>query len=132
MENQFDTSSAYRYRDIGCEVYHECLSCPLPKCKFDEAIGLQLSKSVEALLEELTLDYKYNIEDVLVAVPSVREYQVREAVTRGNSRRGEGRVDNLEPYRGVEWKLSSNGKNEEVVRRYDSGMAVVYRNSNGS
>ena len=27
---------AFPYRDNGCEVSPSCLSCPLPKCKYDD------------------------------------------------------------------------------------------------
>ena len=30
-----------RYRDDGCEVSASCLSCPLPRCRYDEPGGLR-------------------------------------------------------------------------------------------
>ena len=29
------------YRDDGCEVHSHCLSCPLPRCRYDEPGGLR-------------------------------------------------------------------------------------------
>jgi AraC-like DNA-binding protein len=31
----------YPYRDDGCEVSPSCLSCPLPRCKYDDPGWLQ-------------------------------------------------------------------------------------------
>ncbi len=30
-----------RYRDDGCEVNPSCLTCPLPRCRYDEPGGLR-------------------------------------------------------------------------------------------
>lgn len=30
-----------RYRDDGCEVSESCLSCPLPRCRYEEPGGLR-------------------------------------------------------------------------------------------
>ena len=30
-----------RYRDDGCDVHHSCLSCPLPRCRYEEPGGLR-------------------------------------------------------------------------------------------
>lgn len=30
-----------RYRDDGCEIHPECLTCPLPRCRYDEPGGLK-------------------------------------------------------------------------------------------
>src|SRR5712692_3597465 len=30
-----------RYRDDGCEVSPSCMSCPLPRCRYDEPGGLR-------------------------------------------------------------------------------------------
>jgi len=30
-----------RYRDDGCEVSPSCLTCPLPRCRYDEPGGLR-------------------------------------------------------------------------------------------
>lgn len=30
-----------RYRDDGCEVHPQCLTCPLPRCRYDEPGGLR-------------------------------------------------------------------------------------------
>lgn len=27
------------YRDTGCDVYPSCLSCPLPRCRYDDPGG---------------------------------------------------------------------------------------------
>jgi DNA-binding NarL/FixJ family response regulator len=29
-----------RYQDDGCEIHPECLTCPLPRCRYDEPGGL--------------------------------------------------------------------------------------------
>ena len=29
------------YRDDGCDVHPQCLSCPLPRCRYDEPGGLR-------------------------------------------------------------------------------------------
>jgi len=29
------------YRDDGCEIHPHCLSCPLPRCRYDEPGGLR-------------------------------------------------------------------------------------------
>lgn len=29
------------YRDDGCDIYPECLTCPLPRCRYDEPGGLR-------------------------------------------------------------------------------------------
>jgi len=29
-----------RYRDDGCEIHPQCLTCPLPRCRYDEPGGL--------------------------------------------------------------------------------------------
>ena len=29
-----------RYSDDGCEIHPECLTCPLPRCRYDEPGGL--------------------------------------------------------------------------------------------
>jgi len=28
-----------RYRDQGCDIYPSCLTCPLPRCRYDEPGG---------------------------------------------------------------------------------------------
>jgi len=28
----------WEFRDEGCDLYPSCLSCPLPRCKFDEGV----------------------------------------------------------------------------------------------
>lgn len=30
-----------RYRDDGCDVHPHCLTCPLPRCRYDEPGGLR-------------------------------------------------------------------------------------------
>ncbi|MCH8919476.1 MAG: helix-turn-helix domain-containing protein [Chloroflexi bacterium] len=30
-----------RYRDDGCDIHSECLTCPLPRCRYDEPGGLR-------------------------------------------------------------------------------------------
>ena len=30
-----------RYRDDGCDVHSQCLTCPLPRCRYDEPGGLR-------------------------------------------------------------------------------------------
>ncbi len=30
-----------RYRDDGCDVHSHCLTCPLPRCRYDEPGGLR-------------------------------------------------------------------------------------------
>lgn len=27
------------YRDTGCSLYHSCLGCPLPRCRYDSTGG---------------------------------------------------------------------------------------------
>ena len=34
----------YPYRDEGCEISPSCLSCPLPKCKYDDPGWFQRHK----------------------------------------------------------------------------------------
>jgi len=29
-----------RYQDDGCEIHPQCLTCPLPRCRYDEPGGL--------------------------------------------------------------------------------------------
>lgn len=30
-----------RYRDDGCDMHSQCLTCPLPRCRYDEPGGLR-------------------------------------------------------------------------------------------
>lgn len=30
-----------RYRDDGCDIHPQCLTCPLPRCRYDEPGGLR-------------------------------------------------------------------------------------------
>jgi hypothetical protein len=30
-----------RYQDDGCDIYPECLTCPLPRCRYEEPGGLK-------------------------------------------------------------------------------------------
>ena len=30
-----------RYRDDGCDIHSQCLTCPLPRCRYDEPGGLR-------------------------------------------------------------------------------------------
>ena len=30
-----------RYRDDGCDIHTHCLTCPLPRCRYDEPGGLR-------------------------------------------------------------------------------------------
>ena len=30
---------SYLYRDDGCRLFHACLECPLPKCRYDTHIA---------------------------------------------------------------------------------------------
>lgn len=30
-----------RYRDDGCDIHFHCLTCPLPRCRYDEPGGLR-------------------------------------------------------------------------------------------
>lgn len=34
----------YHYEDTGCEVSPSCLSCPLPRCKYDDPVWFQLHR----------------------------------------------------------------------------------------
>ncbi len=30
-----------RYRDDGCDIHEQCLTCPLPRCRYEEPGGLR-------------------------------------------------------------------------------------------
>ena len=34
----------YHYEDTGCEVSSSCLSCPLPRCKYDDPVWYQRNR----------------------------------------------------------------------------------------
>jgi hypothetical protein len=35
------------WRDTGCEIAPSCLSCPLPRCKYDSVIDMRQSRPAE-------------------------------------------------------------------------------------
>lgn len=35
-----------RYRDQGCELFHSCLDCPLPRCRYDWPERRQVAKEL--------------------------------------------------------------------------------------
>tara|TARA_Y100000310_G_scaffold345002_1_gene461098 strand:- start:13340 stop:13771 length:432 start_codon:yes stop_codon:yes gene_type:complete len=48
-------------RDDGCELYAECLSCPLPRCKYDESLTTQLRRMRDAKILQLYFDDEVDI-----------------------------------------------------------------------
>ena len=44
----------YHYEDNGCEVSPSCLSCPLPRCKYDDPIWFQRYQRLARDLKVLT------------------------------------------------------------------------------
>tara|TARA_B100000686_G_scaffold186772_1_gene193476 strand:+ start:2367 stop:2687 length:321 start_codon:yes stop_codon:yes gene_type:complete len=43
------------YSDTGCEASLSCLSCPLPKCKYDDPAWYQAYKRIDKDLEILNM-----------------------------------------------------------------------------
>ena len=52
-----DTAWHFWQADDGCEVAPECTKCPLPKCRFDETLVKQTSKTKVAIIRYLERDY---------------------------------------------------------------------------
>lgn len=56
-----------RYRDDGCDVHPHCLTCPLPRCRYDEPGGLRAllktyrdQQIVELRLQGIPVDHLAN------------------------------------------------------------------------
>ncbi len=44
----------YHYEDTGCEVSPSCLTCPLPRCKYDDPVWYQKHRRMARDLEVWT------------------------------------------------------------------------------
>jgi len=36
----------YLHQDDGCDLFPSCLNCPLPRCRYDEPRGRQMTKEL--------------------------------------------------------------------------------------
>ena len=86
----------------GCSIYRDCLTCPLPKCIFDETLLVQVGKATKAAIVELFFPYSMSrseIRDVL----QVTDKAITEAVGEENERRRQGVLDGLKEYKDINW-----------------------------
>lgn len=43
-------SDDYLYEDTGCEAAEQCLSCPLPRCKYDDPSGMKRWRAIQEVI----------------------------------------------------------------------------------
>lgn len=54
------------YRDRGCDVFPSCLSCPLPRCRYDEPGGVRalLNRVRDHEIRRLRLDHELPVDEI--------------------------------------------------------------------
>ena len=77
-----------RYRDDGCEVNPSCLTCPLPRCRYDEPGGLRalVNSYRDGKMLELRLE-GVPVEDIAERFSVSRRTVFRILGSSGNQRR---------------------------------------------
>ena len=66
------------FKDTGCWIFKECLSCPLPQCIYDKALARQLRLATEYFIGILLKRFGYTIEDIEITC-HLENYTVRMA-----------------------------------------------------
>ncbi len=54
------------YRDRGCDIFPSCLSCPLPRCRYDEPGGVRalLNRERDREIRRLRLDHELPVDEI--------------------------------------------------------------------
>jgi hypothetical protein len=79
------------YSDTGCEASLSCLSCPLPKCKYDDPVWYQAYKRRDRDLELLNM-YR---SDKLSAFEIANHFGVSPRTVHRAVRRAQGYKDGI-------------------------------------
>lgn len=93
-------SSLPFYPDNGCEVYEECLSCPLPKCIHDEALVSQMNRARNARIRMLHFDHGMKMIDIARKTGLDRK-TISQVITKEG--RGKRYSEGDEEYLAVNW-----------------------------
>jgi hypothetical protein len=73
-----------RYRDEGCDLYPSCLTCPLPRCRYDKAGGVRAIFNLRRDREILRLRRRQGLSvDVLARRYGVSRRTVFRILRRG-------------------------------------------------
>lgn len=54
------------YRDEGCDLFASCLTCPLPRCRYDEPGGVRamLNRERDHQIRALREDHSLSVDDI--------------------------------------------------------------------
>ena len=54
------------YRDRGCDIFPSCLSCPLPRCRYDEPGGVRalLNRERDREIRRPRLDHELPVDEI--------------------------------------------------------------------
>ncbi|MCY4454695.1 MAG: hypothetical protein OXC56_00090 [Chloroflexi bacterium] len=54
------------YRDSGCDLFPSCLSCPLPRCRYDEPGGVRamLNRTRDREIRRMRLDDQVPVNEI--------------------------------------------------------------------
>ena len=75
-----------RYRDEGCDFHRSCLSCPLPRCRYDEPGGVRALLNLGRDREILHLRRRQGLAvDMLAQRYGVSRRTVFRILQRGNA-----------------------------------------------
>ena len=66
-----------RYEDTGCEVYFECLSCPLPRCVEEVALSIQLTRMRDSKIVSLYFDHNLPASEIPNKVSGISRHIVK-------------------------------------------------------
>ena len=86
------------FRDDGCELFHSCLSCPLPKCQYDEKLKGQFKKAWLSVIFTLTFKYGYSIGQIAAKLPGAYPHVIRPLVREEKDRRERGEPGLVDGY----------------------------------
>lgn len=89
-----------RYEDTGCEVYFECLSCPLPRCVEEVALSIQLTRIRDSKIVSLYFDHGLPASAILNEVPGISRYIVKNVLEKERKyrRQNQDRVSDYKDY----------------------------------
>ena len=78
-----------RYEDVGCHVYHECLSCPLPRCIEEVAMSVQLTRMRDAKIIQMYFEYNIPANEIPSRISRISHNIVKSVVEKERKHRRE-------------------------------------------
>jgi|TARA_Y100000310_G_scaffold39329_1_gene36931 hypothetical protein len=91
-------------KSTGCDIYSDCLTCPLPQCKHEESVEKQILNTRDASIVSLYFNHGYSPEEI--GEVSGQTYRnIKRIIYYETRRRREGNSSYYKQYHMVEWKL---------------------------